>query len=199
MSNLKKIIMEEISAISRDKKDVIFDYKAIQEDAWNDLKRDAQKFQRINFDFENDDTDSQKTFYLKKNLRKDQPVKYEVQAALHMAGGDWEYPVMYFRIEFIHDYGVFSSEHEKKPEYMFDEKDFSGRKFCLIPPVEVGNKLVKGKSDSGKYDWFAYQDSEMTPEEEKAARITDADKKNVWNWLKEWLEEIINERHEVLD
>ena len=83
MSRIKEIINEEISIINRDKKQEIFNYKSVHEDAWRDLKHEAQKFQRINFDFENDDSIGKKTFFVKKNLRKDQPIKYEIQVEMH--------------------------------------------------------------------------------------------------------------------
>ncbi len=58
-------------------------------------------FQKIYFDLENNDsTGEKKTFYIKKNLRKNQPYKYEINAELFEAGGDWEIPVLYFKIEF---------------------------------------------------------------------------------------------------
>jgi len=199
MNRIIKIINEEISAINRDKKQEIFDYNAAHEEVWRDLKHQAQEFQRINFDFENDDSVGKKTFFIKKNLRKDQPIKYEIQADMHLAGGDWECGVIYFRIEFTHDYGVFRSDYEKNPEFVFDTKDFSGHKFCIIPPVEAGNKLKKGESDSGKYDLFAYDNSELTKEEEKEAYVTDADKKLAWKWLEELLEKLVDDRHEMLD
>lgn len=199
MNPIIKIINEEISAISKDKKKEIFDYKSVQEDSWLDPKKAAQKFQRITFDFENDDIDSKKTFYAKVNLRKDQPVKNEFNVALCCAGGDWEYPVLYFRIEFTHQYGLLNNKYQKNPEFVWDEDKKYGRKFCIIPPVEAGNKLLKGETDSGKYDWFAYQDSEMSKEDRKVAEITDIDKKSCWKWLQELLEKLVNDRHEMLD
>ena len=202
--DIKQIINEEISAITRDKKQEIFDYNSAHEEVWHDLKHDAQKFQRINFDFENDDSVGKKTLFVKENLRKDQPIKYEIQADMHVAGGDWETGAIYFRIEFTHDYGVFNSKWESNPEFVFDTKDFSGRKFCIIPPVEAGNKLQKKQGEgstgsSDKYDWFAYQNDELTKEESKNAYITDADKKNCWKWLQELIEKLVIDRHEMLD
>lgn len=204
MDRIKEIINEEISAISRDKKQEIFDYDSAHEEVWDDLKHDAQKFQRINFDFENDDSVGKKTFFIKKDLRKEQPIKYEVQADMCRAGGDWEYPVLYFRVEFTHDYGVFRAEHEKKPEFVFDAEDFSGRKFCIIPPVEAGNKMQKKQGEgstgsSNNYDWFAYQDDGMTKEEQKNAEITDKDEKTAWKWFQDLIEKLVNDRHEMLD
>ena len=204
MDRLIQIIQEEISAISRDKDKEIFDYHSVQEEAWNEPKTRGQEFQRINFDFENDYPVAKKTFYAKVMLRKDQPVKNEFNVEMYDAGGDWEMPVMYFRIEFTHNYGLISSKYSKDPEYVWDVANedgnlYSGHKYILIPPVEAGNKLVKGESDSGKYDWFAYQNSDITSEEEKEARITDGDRREAWKWLQELLEKLVKDRHERLD
>ena len=202
MDRIKQIIQEEISAITRDKDKEIFDYKSEQEEAWNEPKTRGQEFQRINFDFENDYPVAKKTFFAKVMLRKDQPVKNEIQAELMEAGGDWEMPVMYFRIEFTHQYGLISSKYAENPEYVWDDdrdgKGF-GRRFILIPPVEAGNSLVKGESDSGKYDWFAYQNSEISKEEEKEARLDDGKRREAWKWLEELLEKLVKDRHERLD
>jgi hypothetical protein len=205
MNKLIKIINEEISAIAKDKDKEIFDYHSIIEDAWDEPKRTAQDFQKIHFDFENDDSTGQKkTFYLKKNLRKDQPVKYEINAELFTAGGDWEMPVLYFRLEFTHDYGIMKSDDWKKshkPEYVWDlPKDIGGlyHNFVIIPPVEAGNKLIKGDTKD-KAEWYAYHNSEMSEEEQKRVSLSDADKLNSWKWLKELFEKLINERHEMLD
>lgn len=199
MNKIIQIINEEISAIRKDKDEEIFDYKSIIEDAWDDPKRVAQDFQDIHFDFENDESTGQKKrFFVKKNLRKDQPVKNEFNVELMQAGGDWEYPVMYFRIEFTHQYGLISNKYEKNPEYVWDlKRDYSGlyHSFCLIPPIEAGNKLVKG--EKGKL--FAYQDNDMSDEDRKKAEITPEDQQKAWKWLQALLLKLVNDRHEMLD
>ncbi len=204
MDRITQIINEEISAVNRDKKQEIFDYKSVQNDSWLDPKTQAQEFQRINFDFENDDTNSKKSFFAKVMLRKDQPVKNEINAELRVAGGDWEMGVMYFRLEFTHQYGLLNNKYGENPEFVWDVRDKDGyssigSKYCIIPPVEAGNKLVKGESDNGKYDWHAYQNSELMGEEEKEARLSDADYKEAWKWLEELLTKLIEDRHEMLD
>jgi hypothetical protein len=203
MDKLIQIINEEISAIRKDKDEEIFDYHSITEDAWSDPKHDAQDFQKISFDFENDDsTGEKKRFFVKKNLRKDQPIKYEINAELFEAGGDWEIPVLYFRLEFTHDYGIVRFNKGRKVEYVWDlEKKKAGglsSSYVIIPPNEAGNKLQKGSKDD-KSDWYAYTDSDTPKEKLKELKITDVDKKKAWEWLQKLLEKVINERHEMLD
>lgn len=205
-SKLIRIINEEISAIKKDKDKEIFDYHSITQDAWREKVHQAKDFQKIGFDLENDDsTGEKKTFYVKKNLRRDQPIKYEINAELFEAGGDWENPVLYFRLEFSHDYGIVRSDDEKKklkPEYVWDlEKKEAGglyKSYVIIPPNEAGNKLQKG-SKGDKLEWYAYDNNEIPKEKEKELRITDTDKRKAWDWLAKLLEKVINERHEILD
>lgn len=207
MNRIKQIIIEEISAIRKDKKKEIFNYKSIIKDVWRDKVKEAMDFQDITFDLENNDSmGEKKTFYVKKNLRKDQPIKYEFNVELMDAGGDWEMPVMYFKIEFTHEY--FHGNHGKfknKPEFIWDVEPKKGSElrdnYVIIPPAEVGNKIVKGKTDtaSNKYTWHAYQNGELTKEEEIEARITKENIKSCWKWLEDLLEKLVNDRHEMLN
>jgi hypothetical protein len=208
MNRLKQIINEEISAIRKDKDKEIFNYKGIANNAWRKKVDAAQDFQKINFDLENDDSTGQKkTLYLTKNLRKDQPVKYEINAELFEAGGDWECPVMYFRIELTTQYGLIDVKYQKNPKYIWDfETKYDGLTSCyvMIPPVEAGNKLTKNYEDSSngspdKHEWFAYQNDGLSDEDEEKANITDADRTSVWKWLQNTIEKAINDRHEMLD
>jgi len=203
-SQLKNLLDKQISVISKDKKKEIFNYSSIIGDAWHDLIYEAQKLQRINFDLENNDSmNEKKTLYVKKNLRKDQPIKYEFNAELMSAGGDWEMEVMYFRVEFTHEYFYNNIKKIKDLKYTFEVDRKSGKKlskcYIIIPPAEAGNKIIRGESDSGKYDWFAYQNDELSKEDEKIARITPVDKKNVWAWLKDLLNQFVEDHHEMLD
>ena len=204
MDRVRQIINEELSTVNRDKKKEIFDYESVQNDNWLDPKKNAQEFQRINFDFENDDGVGKKTFFANVMLRKDQPVKDEINVELRVAGGDWEMGVMYFRIEFTHQYGLVDNKYGENPEFVWDVRDkegylSGGSKFCIIPSVEAGNKLEKFEGDSGKYDWYAYQNSELSKEKEKEARLSDASYKEAWKWLEELLNKLIEDRHEMLD
>lgn len=205
MNRLKEIINEEISVIKKDKKAEIFDYRSIINDAWYEKVNEAKKFQKILFDLENDDsTGEKKTFYIIKNLRKDQPVKYEFNAELMEAGGDWEMPVMYFRLEFTHDYFFCNKDYKDKPEFIWDlDKKYKGLydNYVIIPPAEAGNKLLPKSEDydGNEYEWFAYQNNDLSKEDKKLAQITDADKKNCWIWLQNLLEKLVNDRHKMLD
>jgi hypothetical protein len=186
------------SVINRKKNDEIFNYKTIVSNAWHKIVKFGQNYYKTHFDLENDDSTGQKkTFYITKNLRKDQPVKYEINADLWMAGGDWEHPVMYIKFELTSDYGLVRSDYESNPKYIWDlnQEDKSLSKcYIAIPPVEAGNKLVKYEKG-----WRAYTDEDITGDEGKNIKITDDDKKAAWKWFEDMITQSIEERHKMLD
>lgn len=211
--NIDRMIKEEIlnldeSVIKRNEKDEIFDYSSVKTDTWNEPIKQGKEFYKVNFDLENNDsTKEKKTLFFKKNLRKDQPIKYEINAELWKAGGDWEYPVMYFKIEITHHYGLKLNDEEKKalkePKFPWDlENESWTNKFVMIPPVEAGNKLTK-YSDlaKDKYNWAAWQDESISDAglKDKDITITDGDHKSAWKWLEELLEDAVDDRHKMLD
>lgn len=185
--------------INKKKDQEIFNYENLTDGVWHNKVKEAQEFQNISFDLENDDSTNQKRiFYVPKNLRKNQPIKYQINAELYHAGGDWEWPVMYFRVQFVHDYGIRNNKYYQNPKFIWDnENSHSDLHNCyvIIPPIEAGNKLVKGE----KGHYRAYNDEEITKENKKTAAITEEDERNCWKWLKTTLEKLVDERHEMLD
>lgn len=190
--NEKKILFIVESVISR-KKDVdIFNYKSQIIDLWRSIIKEAQDFQHINFDLENNDTTGQKkTIFVTKNLRKEQPVKYEINAELFKACGDWESPVMYFKLEFTHDYNIMSYGNKLiKPEYVWDLKRDNtkmSKMFVIIPDNENGNHL--DKTEKG----FTASDGN-----DKTKNITDKDEKTAWKWIVSLLEKLVDDRHKMI-
>jgi hypothetical protein len=186
------------SIINRKKNDDIFDYSSIVNSAWNKIIKFGQNFYKTHFDLENNESTGQKkTLYITKNLRVNQPVKYEINAELWTAGGDWEHPVMYFKFEIASQYGLLSGEYEKNPKYIWDLKQEDKKLYkcyVVIPPVEAGNKLVQYENG-----WRAYTDDDITGNVGKKLKITDEDKKTAWAWFENLITQAIEERHEMLD
>lgn len=193
------------SVIVRDKGQEIFDYKYMIQNAWREVVREAMDFYNIHFDLENDSsTGTKKTIYVPKNLRKDQPIKYEFNVECFRAGGDWEMPVLYFRVEFTHDYGVIRYYKNRPVEHVFDiqnrniekNKHLSemSHKYVLIPDVENGNFLVK----DDKVGYRAYTDEDLKREGLDSKDVK-PDEKKAWKWIEELLIKLVDERHEMLD
>lgn len=183
-----KKIYEAMNKQNKDSQ--IFDYKSITNDLWRKIIQQAQKFQKITFDLENNDsTNDKRILSMKRKLRKDQTVTVKVACELCEAGGDWEASAIYFKIEFISQYGTISNKYESNPQFVWDIKDaVDSRKFVLIPPSEFGN--VNLVCNNGKCS--------MKPAEEHLER-TDKDIKKAWKWLETTLTDVIDQRWEMLD
>lgn len=194
ITNIKdyKLYLESIVKQSNDKE--IFNYKSTQNDLWRPIIKQAQDFQQISFDLENNESYKDKRkIYIKKMLRKDQPVKVEIACELYEAAGDWEFPVLYFKIEFIHQYNVIDVKYSENPIFVWDLKDkIDSRKFVLIPPIEAGNKLYK--NDKGNYQ--AHTDETINSKDYK---ITPKDVSAAWRWLETLLNNVVNHRWKMLD
>lgn len=190
------------SVLKRNKDKEIFNYKYLIKDAWRPLIKWAQTFQKINFDLENDDSlGEKKTILIKKLLREDQPIKYEFNCELFRAGGDWECPVLYFKVEFTHDYSVIDY-NRSEIEYVFDDyknkpKTNLSNCYVMIPGPEDGNHLVESKNGG----FTAYTDESLKGKglEQKDVKITEEDKKKAWKWLEETFVNLVEKRHKRLD
>lgn len=189
------------SMVKRKQDQEIFNYSFIINDIWRPIIKEAQEFFKINFDLENNDSNKDKrTIYIKRNLRKDQPIKYEFNCELWEAGGDWEMPVLYFKVEATHSYANFTKDMQVK--YIFDLTQYCNRSeniklskcYALIPGMENGNHLIPSKKEG----WFTAYTSDIK-DYLKVAKITDEDIKKAWKWLNDYLEAYVNERHEMLD
>lgn len=193
ITSIEKYKLYLESVLKRGKDHELFDYKGHINDLWRPIIQEAQKFQHINFDLENNDsTNEKRTINIGVNLRKDQPVKNTFNIELCEAGGDWEYPVMYFKIEFTHQYGLISSDYYSNKEYVWDlEQNVDSRKFVIIPPIEAGNKLKKYENG-----FTAFTSSEDINANWK---ITDKDKKLSWKWIENLLNKLVKDRHKMLD
>ena len=92
----------------------LFSYSGLIKSAWRKVINQAQDFYNIHFDLENNDcTGSRRTLNVSKNLRVDQPVKYTFNIEAWKAGGDWEYPVLYFKVELNHNARILASSFFK--------------------------------------------------------------------------------------
>jgi len=99
-------------------------------------------------------------------------------------------------VELTHDYGIAKNG---AGEYIFDQdKDYTGLYKCyvMIPDNENGNMLRK--TDKG---WTAYTDETASEDGKKSKEfnITDERIEQAWDWIEDFFENLVNERHEMLD
>lgn len=199
ITNYKLFILEKMNKYNKDESDEIFVYDSMIRDFWRPIINEAQEFQNINFDLENNSTTGEKKmFIIEKNLRKDQPVKNKVAVELCSAGGDWEQAVYYFKIEFIYQHSVISNKYYNNPEYVFDKEDkLDNRKFVIIPDNDNGNYLAK--VDNG---YTAYTDDLMKRDgitEKLIIKDIVKRKKDMWKFIEDLIENLFIDRWEMLD
>ena len=196
------------SVIKRGKDYEMFNYNSVISDIWRPIIHEAQNFQNISFDLENNDDIEKKTIYFDQLLRIDQPVKTEINVVLCRAGGDWEHPILYFKIEFTHDHFI-TSNRAKPAQYIWDyttderkkkedKLDYShiGRKFCIIPGKDI-NFLKEG--ENGKL--YAYTDDTIKEDglNPKDMKIDKNLYSKAWKWIEDLMEKLSKERHKRLD
>jgi hypothetical protein len=190
MKSYKKFLLE--SVINKNKKDEIFNYNSIINDKWREIILFSQKFYHISFDLENNEsTNEKKVIYVEKDLRINQPVKYKFNCELCLAGGDWQCPVLYFKIQIESGscYGLVNQKYYANPKYIWDFEKSPVIRDCyvVIPPLDAGNLLKK--TETG---YCAYNNDESN------IKITADNKKQVWNWLIEYLTEAVEKRHTMI-
>jgi len=106
-----------------------FDYSSLSNTMWKDKIYDAQKEFNINFDLENDDSDTERS------IKIDNDGKATFDCQLCIAGGDWESSVIYFRCQL-------------KDGYATGLDRFTDPYFVFIPSKTQGNFSLK-KSKKG--------------------------------------------------
>lgn len=135
-----------------------FDSSNLLRDAWRDCVREERDKQNINFDLENDESVG--------NVRRISVPSYSdirendtYYVQLQSAGGDWEYPIYYFRIQ------VKDGWHNK-------------HMFVFIPSKKQGNGNLE-KTDKG---WAAIYNDTKHDDAREEKKAWDA----VKDFLKDW-------------
>jgi hypothetical protein len=142
-----------------------FSYDAESKDMWNEKIKEAKDEFNVDFNTENDDSmDQQRVIEIERGGDKD-PVKFACE--MYSAGGDWEFPLRYFRCEL-------------KDGYVEGLSKYTNPHFVFVPNGEQGNGQLT-KSDKGT--WIC-PESDFDDEEELR------DEKKCWESLKAHLQEL---------
>lgn len=146
-----------------------FSYDVESKDMWAEKIKEAKDEFDVDFNTENDDSmDQQRTVEVEQSQWDHLgPVKFACE--MYSAGGDWEFPLRYFRCEL-------------KDGYAKDLSKYSNPHFVFVPNGEQGNGQLT-KSDKGK--WVC-PDSDYDDEEEER------DEKKCWKSLKEYLKSLVD-------
>ena len=182
ITNIKQF--EKLNNVN--KKDIMFNYNSVINDIWRQKCIEAQKFQSINFDLE------KKSLIITKDLRINQPVKYKINLCLCEAGGDWEQPVLYFKLEFVNKYCELQ-DTTKKYIWNTDKVNKLNRCFVIIPDETI-NKLFK--TDKG---FTAYTDETLEIDKIKTTNWNKEETKLALKWIEKLLTDLIDKNHKLLD
>lgn len=140
-----------------------FDYNQLAKERWREILNNAQKKFSVSFDTENDDAVDQREIIIPQ--KEWDFTKCKFRCEMRSAGGDWEFPVIYFRCQIIEGYANGLAT-------------YGNSLFCYIPGKEDGNNhLVKcGKK------WCAPTDDDNEIE---------ADEQKCWASLKAYLGDLV--------
>lgn len=159
----------EDSKIDEETDKSFFSYDIEAKDMWGDKINDARDEFNVSFDTENDDTmDQQRTIRIEQD-EWEHVGKVSFACEMYSAGGDWEFPLRYFRCELKNGHAKGISK-------------YSNPHFVFVPNGEQGNGQLT-KSDKGK--WVC-PDSDYDEEEKR-------NEKQCWDSLKEYLQELVDD------
>jgi len=133
-SSMDRMAASELFRIA---KEVEFIFERLKRQLWRDKVLEAQKRQDIVFDLENDDSvDDPEIVKVGEHENTDgemEPYKFIVQ--LCQAGGDWQNPVVYWRIQL----------HPKSPLLSVEHFKFNDDNCMVFIPVNGNNSLTFGE------------------------------------------------------
>ncbi len=158
-----------------------FNYNQLAKTQWQDLIQQAKKDFNIWFDLENNDPIKGAT----REIAIDDPGKHisgpsRFRCQLCCAGGDWEYPVYYFKCQLYEGYARGLSKY--------------GKSMLIFIPgkIEGNTHLLPIEKGSNKGGWRAPHDGE-DPDPKKIG--TEKQPNKAWVALKVFLQNNVNENH----
>jgi len=155
----------------------VFNYSELAKRMWSDLVNQAKKQFQVFFDLENDypAKNPPRTIVIPQSEWDFTECKFKCQ--LCKAGGDWEYPVFYFRCQLISGYAFGISTYDQ-----------NGGCFCVIPGKEQGNfHLIRGKD----WSWVAPDNNDY-----KEGIDPEPKERSCWEFLEEYLKALVQKEIE---
>jgi hypothetical protein len=147
-----------------------FDYNRIANDMWNKMLHESMKTFKIHFDTENDDgVDKSRDIIIPQKEWEHSNCRFRCQMC--QAGGDWEWPVYYFRCQLMDGHA-------------FNLGTYKNQFFIFIPGKKQGNYHLVSK-DGG--EWNAPDQSVY-----KKGIDPEASKTDCWKSLQEYLKKLVD-------
>ena len=158
------------------KSEDFFTYDDMANQKWRELTHEVMKTFNVYFDLENDNPMSKRVIIIPE--KEWEFTKCKFRCRMYSAGGDWQYPVRYFRCQLVDGYafGI--------------EKYRSSGMFIYIPKKTEGNyHLIAGKTGSGK--WYAPDSQDY-----KKGIDPEPNDRDCWKALNNYLKELVDKEIE---
>ena len=182
-----KLLIEKLQSIYEYDKE-FFTYDVLEKDLWTDKIREAMDKFKIHFDLENNDScKSQREIEIPQSYWDHTECKFKCE--MWSAGGDWEVPVRYFKIQLIKGYCYNDDKIEDGKNYV-GRGSYGGSHFVFIPGKTEGNyQLVSNRKNDG--NWSAPDNNEY-----KENIDPKANERDCWESLEEYLRELVRKEIE---
>jgi hypothetical protein len=105
---------------------------------------------------------------------------------MYSAGGDWQVPIRYFRIQIVSGYCYNDDPLEKDHEYM-GRNSSSNSHFVFIPGKKEGNYHLVPQDKKGERNWFAPDNNQYYDKIDPKAN-----ERECWKSLEDYLKEMVN-------
>jgi hypothetical protein len=186
MDKKSKIIFEKLESLYEYDKE-FFSFTNLIKDKWTELLQDGMKKFKIHFDLENNDSNKIQREIVIPQSKWDY-VKCKFKCELCYAGGDWEIPVYYFKIQLVDGYCFNDDLKNKKDDIIMSRTKHYNSHFIYIPGKTKGNYHLISKD--GK-EW-------STPSNNIYQKDIDpkANENDCWESLKEYLKILVEKEIE---
>lgn len=165
-----------------------FTFNELEKDMWRDKIHETKKRSKIYFDLENDyPVKSQRVIVIPQNQWS--PTECKFKCEMYSAGGDWEIPVRYFRIQIVSGYCYNDEFVPEKDKNYIGRNSSSNSHFIFIPGKKQGNYQLQPGKDQGV--WVA-------PNNDGYYKDIDpqANERDCWKALEEYLKEMVEKEIE---
>lgn len=182
------ILIEKLQAIYEYDHD-FFTYDRLEKDMWTEKIKEAMERFKIRFDLENNDSvKSQRVITIPQNEWS--PIECKFKCEMYSAGGDWQVPVRYFRIQVVSGYCYNDNKLDKDNLYM-GRNSSSNSHFIFIPGKKQGNYHLVPNDKHGERTWLAPDNNQYYDKIDPKANERDC-----WTAAEDYLKEMVDKEIE---
>jgi hypothetical protein len=185
-----KFLFEKLQTIYEYDND-FFTYDKLEKDLWFEKIKEARDKFKIYFDLENDyPVKSQRVITIPQTEWEHTDCKFKCE--MYSAGGDWEIPVRYFRIQITDGY-CFNDNPIKPGNNYIHRSSYSNSHFIFIPGKKEGNYHLVPFDKHGERKWTAPDNNQYYKDIDPKANERDC-----WDSVEKYLKEMVDKEIEQL-